>query len=299
MKLSKPLSASILIVSALLLNAVRSVNAQGLGPSQSLTQQRNDTPKQTQAQAKQSPSPTRVKQAPPPVNSVNGQSTSDEIRKDGDQYAGLLRKVREWILGISAQGFFNFIIAAATLAMAVFSYLLVCVTRELHKATEGALYVNRPFLMVTKVECTDTKFINGALTHKFAIHLKNFGVGPADIVTYIASADPNDTPIGYVTEIKEPELRYFPENGQRLSDSLVGPGEEVTDRIECRSTLDPSIFALVQDRSKTLGINGIITYRGTAPKSYETRFFWWFFMDADYKPIRFVRAFRPDLNSHT
>lgn len=300
MKRSSTWFALILIVSASLLSAAQNVNARPLsGPSQSLTEQGNETTQQTHPDAKTPASSPRVEQSPAAINSPNGQPSADEVREDRDDHAGVLRKIWEWIGAIQAQAFFNFIIAAATLAMAVFSYLLVCVTRELHRATEGALYINRPFLLVTGVECTEAKFINGVLTHKFEIHLKNFGVGPADIVTYIASADPNDTPIGYVPEIKEPQLRYFPQNGKSLSDSLIGPGEKVTDRIECLSTLDHQIFALLQDGTKTLGINGIITYRGTAPKSYETKFFWWFYMDADGRPVRFVRAFRPDLNSHT
>jgi hypothetical protein len=298
----KPLNiwfALILIALALLLSGEKNVSGQNLGPSQSLTQQSNETAQQTETDAKPSPSPTRIEQSPAAINSVVGQPSPEKSGKDSDQHACWLRKVSEWIAGISAQGFFNFITAAATFAMAAFSYLLVRITRELHKATEGALYISRPFLLVTGVECTDTKFINGVLTHKFAIHLKNFGVGPADIVTYIASADPNDSPVGYVPEIKEPELRYFPENGNRLSDSVVGPGEEANDRIECESMLDPQLYVALQDGTKTLGINGIIVYRGTAPKSYETKFFWWFYMDHAGRPVRFARAFRADLNSHT
>jgi hypothetical protein len=295
MKPSRTCFAFILIASALFLYGAKDLSAQILsGPSQSLTQQENEA-----SNSKPSPSPPGIEQSPAATNSIVGQPSPKVGMEDSDQHAGLLWEVWEWILGFSAQGFFNFITAAATLAMAVFSYLLVRITRELHRATEGALYINRPFLMITGIECTDTKVINGVLTHKFAIHLKNLGVGPADIVTYIASADPNDTPIGYVPEIKEPELRYFPKNGQRLSDSLVGPGEEVTDRIVCESLLDHQLQSLLQNGTKTLGINGIITYRGTAPKSYETKFFWWFYIDADGRPIKFVRAFRPDLNSHT
>jgi hypothetical protein len=207
----------------------------------------------------------------------------------------------------NAMIFLTAVMAGATFFIALFNWQLVGVTDEMKTAAkaaadaaEAALHVDRPFLLVTGVECTDTKFINGILTHKFAIHLKNFGVGPADIATYIAGADPLDAPYSFTTgETKEPALTYVPERGSRLSDSLVGPGDEANDRIKCESILDHQLFALLQDGTKTLGVNGIVTYRGGAPKIYETKFFWWFYIDADGRPVRYVRAARFDLNSHT
>jgi hypothetical protein len=299
MKLSKPLSALILIASALLLNAGKSPAQNSGRPSQGLPQQRNNAPQGNQSYSGEWTGTWTA-------NPDNGKPSAKESGENSNQNTSPLWKIWEWITGISAQGFFNLITAVATGAIAWYTVRLTGVTNEMKEATkaaaaaaEASLHIYRPFLLVTGVECADVKVVNGMLIHKFTIRLKNFGVGPADIVTYVAGADPHDTPIGIVTQIKEPDIRYVPERGNRLSDSVIGPGERVDDRIECRSVLDPALWALLRDGTKTLAVNGIIIYRGTAPKDYETKFFWWFFVDADGRPIRSFRAFRPDLNSHT
>ena len=157
MKPLKLLSMSILITSALLLSAARNVRAQNLlGPSQSLTKQRNETSQKTYADTKQSPSPTRAEESPSSINSPKSKPSPEKIGDySNDNEDGLFSRVWAWIASTSAQGFLNFLVAAATIALAIFTGKLVSVTRDMHIATEAAtkvaalaLNANRPFLFV-------------------------------------------------------------------------------------------------------------------------------------------------------
>jgi hypothetical protein len=315
MKHSNTWYALILIASALLLSAANGASAES--PSQPNQRTQTQTPAQRH-NAIASPTASALNQSATVETTGTGATYIYNQYKQSSPWGDFptwLEAIATILLVVFAYRQIDFVRASAQAAsdnakaakdaaIATERYVemteqMVEATKQSAKAAETALYVNRPFLLVTRVECTDAKFINGSLNHKFKIHLKNFGVGPADIANYIAYADLFDRPVGFVWEIKEPEMSYVPELGNRLSDSLIGAGEEVSNRIECQSSLDPELYAVLQNGTKTLAINGIITYRGGAPKTYETKFFWWFYVDDAGRPVRFVRALRPDLNSHT
>lgn len=297
MKRSKTWFASILIALALLLSSGKNLSAQSLRPRQSPPQQRNETLQHPQTNAEQGPSSGRIEQTPTAINSPSREGHPKERGREGDQNSRPLRKIREWIANISSQAFFNFITAAATAILAVFTGQLVCVTRDLHKATEAALHVNRPFLLVVEVRCDETKFANGVLTHRFAVVMRNFGVGPADVLQRDVWTAVHDFP---TTSDSEPQLTYRPYSvNNRFRESLVVAPGETTDRITCRSDLTHQMYVAVQDRTKALAVDGIVHYRGASPKVYDTNFFWWCFIDDQGRPTGIVRALRPDLNEHT
>jgi hypothetical protein len=302
-------SLLILIAAALLLSGVRSVSAQGLGPSQSVTQQRNHGPQQTQANAKKSAPPTRVEQSPASVNSISGQSGPEEVSSNSDNNPPELRKVGEWIIAsiasMSAQGWSNFVIALATVFLAIFTGQLVCVTRDLHKATEAALHIDRPFLLVTNVQCPAFSSEGSGneilYIYEFEVCLRNFGVGPADIVDYIAGAAVRDRRVRGVPLLQgivEPEVAWFAPSGQRLAESLVAPREIANGRIKTRAILSRGHCDAVRNGEKAIGIDGIIRYRGASQQVYWTRFFWWCFLDVSDSPINIQRALRSNLNDH-
>jgi len=289
-------SLPLILIALVLLLSDGSLAQTSRRPSQSLPQQTNNESQNNQTYSGQWTGTWTQSNAP------SRESSAQKNRSDSDQNPSWLWKIWEWIGSISAEALFTAITGIATVVLAVFTGQLVCVSRDLHQATEAALHVNRPFLLVTHIKCTETIFAEGILRHRFIIHLKNFGVGPADIVKYLASANIHDTPLG--VNPKEPTFRYFPENGQRLADSLVAP-TDTSDRIECRSLLIPEMYAAILNGTKTLAVDGIVVYRGASPKTYETRFFWWCYLDNTVptvdpgEPTRFMRALRPDLNEHT
>jgi hypothetical protein len=160
MRRSNTWFALILIASALLLSGARNATAQGLGPRQSLPQQRNNAAQQTKTYAEHEASFAQVDQA------VDGQSDTNKGRSYSYNNSPYLTQVSErigaWIAHISSQHFFSFIVALATGLMAWFNYQLVGVTDEMTKATaeaakaaiesakaaELALYAERPYLFV-------------------------------------------------------------------------------------------------------------------------------------------------------
>jgi len=320
MKRSSTWFALILIASALLLRAAPSVNAQNLGPSQSLTQQGNKTAQQAQSNTKTSTSSPRIEQTPSPVNSENGQSGSDKVRSDGDKDTPRLTEFWKWIGGwltnVSGQAFFNLVMTVATVFVAIFTGQLVYATRKMQTASEAALHVNRPFLLVTDVKCL--RFTRDGSTnemlyiYEFDVCLRNFGIGPADIVDYIAVAAARnipteatfaDHPSGSGTVIflepgAEPFV-YYAATGRRLSESLVAPNEWAEGRIKEKATLTRADCDAVRNGKARIGIDGIIRYRGAPKQVYWTRFFWWCFLDAAYNPVNIQRALRSDLNDHS
>jgi hypothetical protein len=298
MKLSKLLLALTLIASVLLLSAARSVIAHGLGPSQSLPQQGNNATQQAQTDSEQRAFPTRIEQTPTSINSPSSQSGPEEIRKDCDQNAGTLWKIWEWITNISAQASFTFVTTVATVLLAIFTGLLVSVTRDLHRAT---LHVDRPFLLVTGVSCTnvvrDGRGDSAWHHYTFTITMRNFGVGPADVIGYGIWAVPFDRP---TTAEDEPDIQYLPKvQGEPLADSLVASGELAKDRISQIGTLSDTQYQSAKMGEKWIGIHGFIRYRGASPKVYRSCFFWWCPLDRSGDPIAPVRALRKDLNDHT
>ncbi len=197
------------------------------------------------------------------------------------------------------------VMAFATAAIAWFNYQLVGVAKDMQAATraaadaaEAALHSARPFLLVTTVKCTSHThdLVADSIRYGFNIGLRNFGVGPADIISYIAGGAIYD----FAPDAsKEPRPRYFPENGQRLAESLIGPGEYAENRIEAAAHLDKSMLDLIRLGSKCIGIDGLIRYRGASEQVYETQFFWWCFLDEQNNAGLIRRALREDLNRHT
>jgi hypothetical protein len=118
---------------ALLLRDARHVNAQALsGPSQSLPQQGNNTAQQRQTYSGQGTGAWTANNAP------HSQPSTKEGRSHSNQDTGCLSKIKKLIAGISAQGFFNFIIAVATGFIAWFNWQLVGVTDAMKNATTDA-----------------------------------------------------------------------------------------------------------------------------------------------------------------
>jgi hypothetical protein len=205
-------------------------------------------------------------------------------------------------------------IAAASIILAgaaIVQLFLLCATLKANqlnavaaeqnaRATEAALHVNRPFLLVTDVKFVDVNRDGRAdellYIYEFDVCLRNFGVGPADIVDYIAGAAVQNRSIR-VQPIVEPRPWYAP-TGLRLSQSLVAPGEWVEGRIKEKAILTRALCDKVRNDEAGIAIDGIIRYRGASKQVYWTRFFWWCFLDAGDNPINIQRALRSDLNDH-
>ncbi len=290
MSRSKLLSTSILIPLALLLGGATNARARALGPSQSLTQQRNNTAQETQAYAKPSTPPTKANQTPATKTSPSGQYGTEESGSYGYKHSCWLRNIRERVGRITAQGFFSFITAVATAILAVFTGLLVCVTRDLHKATEATLHVGRPFLLVTdvavRVSHSDPD-IGPSVAVKFIHHfyfdiaIKNFGVSPADILDVTSTAEPLDPP--KPPDYRDPAVAY--ENVGQLNDSIVSPGEAIPDRIKASySCTEEEYTSLCAETNQRIAVYGRIRYRGASDKTFETFFYWWCFLTDRERP---------------
>lgn len=151
MKRSNVWFALILIASALLLSGAKSVSAQSLGrPSQSLTQQRNETPQQADARTEPSASTPRVGQPPATIDSPSSQPGTKISGENRDQHPCALWQVWKWLSSVSAQGFSNFVIAVATVFLAVFTSQLVVVTRDMETATKATVAAAQAQLDFTK-----------------------------------------------------------------------------------------------------------------------------------------------------
>lgn len=168
-------------------------------------------------------------------------------------------------------------------------------------AMQGALEVNRPFLLVTGVSCAKVvpyeREDSAWHHHTFAITMRNFGVGPADITGYGIWSVPYNRP---TTAEDEPVIQYLPKvRGAPLADSLVAPGEVAKDKITEIGTLSDVQYQAAKMGEKWISIHGFIRYRGASSKEYLSSFFWWCPLDRSGDPIRPVRALRKDLNDHT
>jgi hypothetical protein len=283
MKLLNISFASILIASVLLLSVAKNATAENLTLSQGLPQE-NSAPQQAEAYSAQHSSPIRTGQTPSAINSPSGQSSTEESGTDRNQHASRLQTLREWIATISAQGFFNFIVAVATVFIAWFNWQLVGVTNEMKKATsdaaqaaaksadaaQAALHADRPYLLVTDVLMAGSGSPTGAL-HVIPIKFENFGSGPADIQDYIAEPDVLPWP---KPDAPDPVAWHSPEEGNRLHDSLVRAGETIG--IEAPIFLDEQKRQQMVDGNTKLRIEGRIRYRGAPQRQYVTKFYWWF-----------------------
>jgi hypothetical protein len=287
MKLSKPLSALILIALALFLNAARNVSADS--PSPRPTPHPNESADLGQEQAKQHPTPL-----PQPDLSYapHGADTPAKEQQERDGASTVIVSVFTAIAGI------------ATALIAWFNFQLVGVTKEMQLATEAAadatkaaLHVNRPFLLVTDVKCSEAvRNSGGYISYSFTITLRNFGVGPADMVGYSAGGVPYDAPDLYGQ--REPKITYTT-NDTPLRE-LIAPNDIAENLIpKVRLDLYDDMLRDIQTGKRRIGIDGQIRYRGAAPEQvYWTRFFWWCFINDLGEPTAIRRALRPDLNDH-
>lgn len=290
MKLSKPLSALTLIALALLLNAAKS---SALNPSPRPTPKPNESATFGDRQGEQQIAPIRT---PAASQSPEQTGAPTKEQQNGSGASTVIIAVFTVVAGL------------ATVAIAIFNYQLVGVTNEMKKATaeaaeaaEAALHIDRPFLLVTEVKFINLTFDGRAdellCIYEFEVCSRNFGVGPADIVDYIAGAAVHNISI-QMQPIVEPQIQYA-STGRRLNDSLVAPNEWAEGRIKEKAILTRADCDAVRNGEARIGIDGIIRYRGASKQVYWTRFFWWCFLDAADNPINIQRALRSDLNDHS
>src|SRR5208282_6322313 len=266
MKLSSTWFALILIVSALLLSGVSNARPDG-----------NDTPKiqndgdQHQQNGKAvAPSPEQFPTDKSSANSYPGTYNYKGTFNYGPKYNGPSES------GLAKAAYVASIISAAFLTL--FTGLLVLLNRKLvgltnnlskataaaAKAAEAALHVNRPFLLITNVKCGEIVRNNdGYIPYSFTITLRNFGVGPADMVGYSAGGVPYDAPDVYGQ--REPQITYT-SNDTPLRE-LVSPGDVAENLIpKVRLDLYDDMLRDIQSGKKRIGIDGQIRYRGAAPE---------------------------------
>jgi hypothetical protein len=196
----------------------------------------------------------------------------------------------------------------STFLLAVFTGGLWWTSIRQWKAARASLELNRPFVLVTEVcreVLNETFNFNVPVeanppagmpdpTYTMTIRavLRNFGVGPADILKYFAEAAIFDAP---TTPAKQPRPVYRDADCNRLNDSLIAPNECADDRIVGTVSFTNADRGALAEDSMRIGMHGCIRYRGATETVYETRFFWWYLLPED----RFVRADPPELNAHT
>jgi hypothetical protein len=273
MKRSNVWFVSILITSALLPSAANNAVTKSLArPSQSLTQQRNSASQDAQTNAKPKASLTRIQQAP------SSQSSPAESGENGDQNAGRLRKIWEWIAGMSAQGLFNFIMAIATILLAIFTGQLVCVTRDLNEATsaaamasEAALHAERPILVIMNIKANIVYVERLGGRRLFAdIQIRNCGKGPAIIKKAIFASElfgssyEGPSTVSFPTDTIEHSRGAVIEEGTTVWWKVVHVADE------------PKVGIAIARKTTTLGFYGEIIYRGPVNRTYRTPLFYWY-----------------------
>lgn len=236
------------------------------------------------------PSPlTSANSTQSPTDTASPDSGSD--CHDGDSNSGITI-------------FLAAVMAAATIAIAIFNYQLVGVTGKMQEATtkateaaEAALHADRPFLLIFRVTVFHTAIPNpSGHSLEARIWLHNFGNGPADIVDYIAEAALFDRNPRVGGAVQEPVVEYGPADGGPLGNSLIAPHiDSKGDDIVAHLTLSDDDMKAMRDETKRVGIHGRIRYRGAPKQVYESRFFWWYFPDTQ----ECFRAANPELNAHT
>jgi len=303
----------ILIGSALLLSAVgesaESLNPKEAKPQNKEPQLHQKEPAQQQAPTDQLLTGDEFLHSPPDHPTANGQTAEQESE------TGPPTNSTWW---------FNLFIA-------IFTGCLVCVgiaqivvykkqarymrrglkltrqaanaAEESAKAVEAQLHVYRPFLIVTamKMECPYDPQRSPFPIRPFVanVTIKNFGIGPADIINFNAYADifPKPLPDPQISD-----ARYWEKDSNRLGEPVIGAGESVA-RINVVVSLDEKDIAAMFSYEKWLAIHGKIRYRGGPKKvSYSTRFFWWYSGPGDNpEGWQFIRPADLDgtLNSQT
>ena len=158
--------------------------------------------------------------------------------------------------------------AVAALLLAWFNWQLVGVTRDLHTAAEAALYVDRPFLIVTKV-CRPTGNPLAA-----QVKLRNAGTAPADLVEVIGWSFLYEVPENTWLFAYAPAVQYPEQHRYYLNPPVIDAGAEIPDFIFV--SLDDDEEEATEQRPLVRAVLGRIRYRGPSPQRiYETRFFWW------------------------
>jgi hypothetical protein len=155
MKRSKLLSTSILIALALLLSAA---NAEQPSPrptidrSTPLAQERKNHPTQTETDSIQ-PSPTlESTSSKPTARSQDEKNAAREHRQNPSGEPPKESQPRDWL-----QIFFNFWLTVATIALAIFTWKLVGVTRDVHRATEKGTEVANENVKAARVSAEAAK----------------------------------------------------------------------------------------------------------------------------------------------
>ena len=156
-----------------------------------------------------------------------------------------------------------------------------------------AAEVNRPFLMVQRPS-VQTQLVagqTGRVPYDMRLKVKNYGIGPADIIDFTIKADFFDWHDGSA----DPKPTYRPEDRGIMIDSVMGAGE-VRQFPNLPFDARPQTFEAMKNDSRRLAFHGIINYSGASREHrYWTKFFWWYFPDGQ----KLVRANTPELNAHT
>jgi hypothetical protein len=239
------------------------------------------------------PHDAMVSQQPPSAEQLNKKTSDDngqgealELNRRLTDYTGNLAHYT-WLLVII--GFLQGAVAVFQIAL---FFKSLGISREATAAAKAALHTNRPFLLVTNIVSNSTETDGNWYKVESAIRLRNFGVGPADIVDYIAKVELFDTP---ESSSSEPLVTYGLDEGNRLGNPLIGPGDAVEDRFFPGMTIGPDMRTARHEKRKTLATHGRIRYRGAPEQVYITRFFWWHFTGNQGNE----RAKTPELNAHT
>jgi hypothetical protein len=120
---------------SLVLAPPRTIAIASSGPRQSLTQQGNEAPDQRQSYSGTWMGTWTGKHSP---DAPGRDASADKGGENSNQTRGWLWKIWEWVGAFSAQALFTFVTTVATIFIAYFTFKLVAVTKDLHKATEAA-----------------------------------------------------------------------------------------------------------------------------------------------------------------
>jgi len=287
--------ALILIVLGLLLSGVKNPTQSSGRPSQSLPQQGDEDPNDYQAYSGQWTGTWTV------TNSPTNQRRATDQARNSDQHASTLWKIWEWITGISAQAVTNTITAIATAFLAIFTYQLVWVTRDLHKASQSAtevarlaLHTDRPYLLVTSVTAEAFKHVllgRQEPISRAKVTFQNVGTSPAELIEIVATSW---------------KFGCFPDSDEPKWDKLLGAPLSIEKPVVgVRETVDPlpiqvhwtkDDIELVEGGLKRVALYGYVRYRSGSKEDYCTRFFWWF-SPLENPPLR--KAYDLELNKRT
>ncbi len=169
----------------------------------SLSEQRNEARQHNQSRPKPAPTANTAQQP----RSPDGHPGPNVSRGDGRQNErSWFGATRAWASGVSAQGFFNFLVAAATAATATFSYLLYRATKRLERA----------WVLVGLKEAEIQWFADEAFFIKIILYRKNSGRSPAWITGGVTKGSKLSGPLPDIPNY-EGDRSYGPEPWRRLN----------------------------------------------------------------------------------